>query len=127
MSNCGTDINKTIIVEPVVTGGEAITACTSVTTNKVISCSGDSEVILASGYTQFNTNIEPTNDNSISIGKNKRFREINVFSGTTSIWSADTITYTPILDLGVDSQNNLRRITANNSVIENDILNGGDF
>jgi hypothetical protein len=72
--------------------------------------------------------ITPSIDNTINIGTQlKRFRDINTVSGTTTVWTATTSVYTPNLDLGLDSLGNSRVITANNSVIQNDTLNGGTF
>ena len=72
--------------------------------------------------------IIPVIDNTINLGTPiKRFRDINTVSGTTSVWTATTKIYTPELDLGLDSLGNQRTITANNSVIQNDTLNGGIF
>lgn len=131
-NSCGnnTSINKTFIIEPEsLTGGTpVVSACTAVYTNEVISCSGDSVIQLGSGSTTFNTDILPNTDNVISIGyPSRRFRELNAYSGSTSIWSADTRVITPELHLGLDSSGNTRTITANNSVIQDDILNGGIF
>jgi hypothetical protein len=73
-------------------------------------------------------NILPENDNNSYLGTPiKRFREINTLSGTATFWSATTRVYTPELDLGLDSLGNSRVITANNSIIQNDLLNGGTF
>lgn len=72
--------------------------------------------------------IVPVTDNTINLGTVlKRFRNINTVSGTTTVWTATTSVYTPELDLGLDSLGNQRKITANNSVIQNDTLNGGIF
>ena len=72
--------------------------------------------------------IIPVTDDTINLGTPlKRFRDINTVSGTTTVWTATTRVYTPELDLGLDSLGNQRTITANNSVIENDTLNGGSF
>lgn len=72
--------------------------------------------------------IIPITDNTINLGTPlKRFRNINTVSGTTTVWTATTSIYTPELDLGIDSLGNQRKITANNSVIQNDTLNGGIF
>jgi hypothetical protein len=72
--------------------------------------------------------IIPVTDNTINLGTPlKRFRSINTVSGTTTVWTATTSIYTPELDLGLDSLGNQRKITANNSVIQNDTLNGGAF
>jgi hypothetical protein len=72
--------------------------------------------------------ITPSIDNTINFGTQlKRFRDINTVSGTTTVWTATTSVYTPNLDLGLDGLGNSRIITANNSVIQNDTLNGGIF
>lgn len=79
------------------------------------------------GITLHNSVI-PQNDNTIDLGTPiKRFRDINTVSGTTSYWTATVKVITPELDLGNDSLGNPRSITANNSIIQNDILNGGTF
>lgn len=73
-------------------------------------------------------NIVPVTNETIDLGTSiRRFREINTLSGTSSYWSATTRVYTPELDLGFDGDSNSRIITANNSVIQNDILLGGSF
>jgi len=70
----------------------------------------------------------PVIDNTINLGTPiKRYRDINTVSGTTTVWSATTIVYTPELDLGLDGDGNIRKITANNSIIQDDTLNGGTF
>ena len=122
------NFNETIILEPVDGDLIAISACTGIWSNQLYSCTGDSEIRLYSGETIFNTDIVPTIDSTISVGtKIKRFREINTVSGYATIWSASSTVYTVNLDLGTDSLGNPRIITANNSVIQNDILNGGVF
>lgn len=128
--NNTSNINKTFIIEPLsVTGGSpSISACTVVYTNKVESCSGDTEILLTSGATVFNTDLVPVNDGEVGVGiAGRRFRELNAVSGTTSIWVATTRVETPELHLGLDSSGNTRTITANNSVIQDDILFGGGF
>lgn len=128
MLKCGNDINKEFVVQPIVGDVNVISACTTVYTNKVISCSGDTEIHLTSGTTFFNNNLEPLEDNVIFIGsKVRRFRELNTVSGFSSVFSATSVTYTPILDLGFDNTNELRQITANNSIIQDDTLNGGTY
>ena len=72
--------------------------------------------------------ITPVTDNTINLGTPiRRFRDINTVSGTTTVWSSTIKIFTPELDLGLDSLGNQRTITANNSVIQNDTLNGGIF
>jgi hypothetical protein len=122
------DINETFIIEPLLTTGDTLTACTFVVTNEVISCSGDSQIQLSSGQTIFNTSIVPVVDATIDVGKPlKRFRDINTVSGTSSVWTSTISVTTPMLDLGLDSLGNGRQITANNSVIQNDTLLGGVY
>jgi hypothetical protein len=80
------------------------------------------------GNTFVSGNIEPLNDNSSDLGTSlKRFRDINTVSGTTSYWTATVKVITPELDLGNDSLGNPRTITANNSIIQNDTLQGGTY
>ncbi len=123
------DINETFIIEPLnLTGGTIVSACTAVYTNSVISCSGDSQINLYSGLTEFNTNLTPKNDATIDAGTPiKRFRNINTVSGTSSVWTSTIKVSTPTLDLGYDSEGNLRQITANSSVIQDDTLQGGTY
>ena len=120
------DINETFIIEA--NNTETISACTAVFTNNIVSCSGDSQIHLTSGSTIFNTSIVPESDANIDAGiPLKRFRSINTVSGTSTVWTSTVTVITPTLDLGLDSQGNLRQITADNSVIQNDTLLGGTY
>lgn len=81
----------------------------------------------SSGITLFN-DIKPNSDDTINLGTQiKRFRDINTVSGTTSYWVSTVRVKTPEVDLGNDSLGNPRIITADSSIIQNDILNGGNF
>lgn len=125
-SNSST-INKTFIIESI-DSADIVSACTSLYTNAIVSCSGDTEILLTSGATIFNTDLVPITPDTISIGQPaNRFRELNVVSGTTSIWTVSTRVNTPEINLGLDSSGNTRIITANNSIIQDDILFGGGF
>lgn len=105
-----------------------ISACTTVQTNKLVSCSGDTQISLSSGQTIFNTNLTPNLDATIDVGTtSKRFRDINTVSGTSTVWSSTIKVSTPTLDLGNDSLGNSRQITANNSIIQDDTLLGGTY
>jgi hypothetical protein len=74
------------------------------------------------------TSILPTQDITVNIGTpTNRFREVNTYSGTSTIWSATTIIYSPTLDLGLDSLGNSRILTANSSLLNNDVLLGGNY
>jgi len=131
MNNCNpSDINQTFIIEPQsITGGTpVISACTAIYTNEVISCDGDATIELGTGFTMFNTSIIPTVDGTIDIGyPSQRFRNINTISGTSTFWTSTTSVTTAALMLGLDSSGNTRTITANNSVIQNDVLFGGNY
>ena len=129
-TNNTSNINKTFIIEPLSTtgGSPTLTACTVVYTNKVESCSGDTEILLTSGATIFNTDLVPVSDATVAVGQPlRRFRELNAVSGTTTVWVATTRVETPELRLGLDSSGNTRTITANNSIIQNDCLFGGTY
>ena len=129
-SNTSSNINQTFIIEPLsITGGSpTLSACTTMFTNLVESCSGDTTISLTSGSTIFNNEIVPENDNTINIGSNiKRFREVNSVSGTSSYWSSSVSVTTPNLNLGNDSLGDSRIITANNSIMQTDTLNGGTY
>ena len=123
------DINETFIIEAeILTGSTIVSACTAVFTDSVISCTSYSQINLYSGITEFNTNLVPDLDATIDVGTSiKRFRDINTVSGTSSVWTSTIKVTTPMLDLGNDSQGNLRQITANNSIIQDDTLLGGSF
>lgn len=85
----------------------------------IFSC--DTGVTIHSDFT-------PSSDNTINLGTPiKRFRNINTVSGTSSVWTSTVKVNTPEIDLGLDSLGNQRIITANNSVIQQDVLNGGTF
>lgn len=72
--------------------------------------------------------IVPDIDNTIILGTPlKRFRELNAYSGNTTVWLATQKVITPQLELGLDSSGNTRTITADNSVIQDDCLLGGTY
>lgn len=72
--------------------------------------------------------IIPTTGDTKSIGTPaRRFRDINTISGTSTVWTSTDRVITPNLDLGLDGLGNSRIITANNSIIQDDTLNGGTF
>ena len=128
MSGCGnSNLKQSFLVVPSL-NQETLSACTAIYTNEIISCSGDSIVFLSSGETVFNTSIKPLIDGTIDAGTPlKRFRDINTISGTTTVWSATTSVTTPTLNLGLDSLNNLRIINADNSIVQDDTLFGGQY
>jgi len=143
-SNCGSDIVKYFIVEPgqgggnvtgstgnFIVGGDLI-VCNSgstIYTTYIEPCDPNSGVTVSNILTIYpNGDILPTSDNAINLGtSNRRFRDINTVSGTSTVWTSTNQVITPNLNLGLDSLGNQRTITANNSVIQNDILNGGSY
>ena len=128
MSECGnSNLKQTFLVVPSLVQ-ETLSACTAIYTNEIISCSGDSIVFLSSGETVFNTSIKPLIDGTIDVGvPSKRFRDINTISGTTTVWNATISVTTPTLNLGLDSLSNLRIINADNSIVQDDTLFGGQY
>jgi hypothetical protein len=147
MSNnfCGnSDITKIFVVEPTnavsfsaetinITGdatinGDIINCGSGSTlyTENIVAC--ESGVTINNAITVYTTEVLPTSDNLISVGSpSRRFRNINTVSGTSTVWTATGIIYTPILNLGQDLSGNTREITAENSIIQDDILNGGNY
>ena len=129
-SNNSSSINQMFIIEPMLITGDTpvVSACTAIYTNTIISCSGDAEIILGTGQTIFNTSIIPLLDATIDIGiPLQRFRDVNTVSGTSSVWTSTISVTTPLLDLGLDSSGNTRQITADNSIVQDDFLNGGVY
>ena len=119
-------INETFIVEGDYDG--IISGCTGVYTNNVISCDDDNTYIILTDKIEPSKSIIPLLDDSINLGEqNIRFREINTVSGNSTVWSSTEKIITPELDLGLDSLGNDRIITANNSILQNDILLGGTY
>jgi hypothetical protein len=125
------DINQTFIIEGDCTNGSgdtgSFTACTSVSTNNLISCDFDTSISL-SGDIITNKSIIPLIDSVNDLGSSvRRFRKVNTVSGDSTVWFSSEKIITPELDLGLDSMGNIRKITANNSIIQNDLLNGGVY
>ena len=105
-------------------------------TNNFVNVSGDTmtggltinDTLTVTGNTTIYADIIPQTDDTSNLGSGpKRFRAINTVSGYSSVWSATTKVYTQTLDLGLDSSGNTRTITANNSIIQDDILRGGTY
>ncbi len=142
---CGnSDITKIFVVEPASSvsfsaetiditgdttiGGDIINCGTGSTiyTENIVAC--DTGVTVNNAITIYPTDIVPTTDNLINFGSPiRRFRNINTVSGTSTVWESTGIIYTPILNLGQDLSGNTREITAENSIIQDDILNGGSY
>lgn len=72
--------------------------------------------------------ITPTIDNDVDLGTNiLRFREINTVSGNSTVWTSTNSVTTNELNLGLDLNGNLRKITADNSILVDDNLDGGIY
>lgn len=128
MNNCNSNIsiNETFIVSS--TPVTPVLPCSAVTTDTIYSCDDILMVDFSANTINPHVDIIPNNDNELSLGTPSfRFREINTYSGTSTYWVSTNSVTTPNLNLGLDSLNNNRLITANNSIIQDDILNGGTF
>jgi len=95
-----------------------LSACTGVYTSNLYGCSPIT----------VHDDLIPLNDGGSDLGSSvKRFRDVNTISGTSTVWTSTNKIITPELNLGLDSSGNTRTITANNSIIQDDILNGGSY
>jgi hypothetical protein len=122
-SNNGS-INKTFIIE----GFSPDSNCSGFSTNLIISCSGNTSIGLSNNNIILSGNVIPVTTDVYSVGSTtKRFRDVNTISGTSTVWTSTNQVITPNLNLGLDSSGNTRVITANNSLIQNDILSGGGY
>jgi len=107
------DINATNI-----TLSGVLSACTGVHTSNIYGCSPIT----------IHDDLLPIIDGGLDLGSTiKRFRDINTISGTSTVWTSTDKIITPQVELGLDGLGNNRTIDANNSIIQNDILNGGAF
>jgi hypothetical protein len=136
--DCNADIVKYLVVQP--SQGSTITGSTGdfIVGSNLYVCSGTTftdiidpcttGVTINSNFTVFPQRTLPTSDGTKDLGSPiRRFRNINTISGTSTVWTSTDRVITPNLDLGLDSQSNSRIITADNSVIQDDILNGGSY
>ena len=129
MENCSQgniSLNKTFIISstPVV----PVIPCSAYTTNLIFSCDGSKTFTFDGTTITPHKDIIPISDGVINIGTQvKRFGDVNTISGTSIVWTSTNVVNTPNLNLGVDSDGNQRIITANNSVIVDDILFGGTY
>jgi hypothetical protein len=142
--DCNADIVKYIVVQPeppafsgqtvqgdLLVTGDIINCDTGSTntiiTDKVNPCT--SGVTISDIVTFYpNPRVEPVLDDSVQLGTPiRRWREVNTVSGTSTVWTSTNKVITPNLDLGLDSQSNSRIITADNSIIQDDCLDAGDY
>ena len=129
MDNCSqgnVNINKTFIISstPIV----PVLPCTAITTNIIYSCDGSTTFTFSGDTITPYKSIIPNVDNTLNLGTaSKRFRDVNTVSGTSTVWTSINQVITPNLNLGLDSDNNQRTITADNSIIKNDTLFGGNY
>jgi hypothetical protein len=123
--NCNVDVVKYFLVQP--DTGDVYNCSGTTFVNNIDACDPLSGVTINNAITVFPTEIIPLTDDQVNLGSPiRRFREINVVSGSSTIWTATTI-YSPEINLGFDSNNELRIINADNSVIQDDTLNGGIY
>jgi hypothetical protein len=121
-------INETFIFEVGVDSDSALSACTGVYTNRIVSCEGNATIFIKEDSIETTSSIIPLVDAENDLGTPlQRFRQINSVNGYSSVWSSSEKIITPELDLGEDDLDNHRVITANNSIIQNDILTGGSY
>ena len=143
-NNCKSEIVKYFVIQPeppqfsgqTINGDLYVTGdiinCVTGTTNTIITdkvnpCS--SGVTISDIVTFYpNPRVEPVIDDNVQLGTpTRRWREVNTVSGTSTVWTSTNRVITPNLDLGLDSQSNSRIITANNSIIQDDCLDAGDY
>ena len=129
MENCSQgniSLNKTFIISSTLV--TPILSCAAYTTNLIFSRDGSKTFTFDGTTITPHKDIIPISDGVINIGTQvKRFRDVNTISGTSTVWTSTNVVNTPNLNLGVDSDGNQRIITANNSVIVDDILFGGTY
>lgn len=136
--DCNADIVKYLVVQP--EEGASITGSTSDFTvgGNLYVCSGTTftdvidpcttGVTINSNFTVYSASTQPVSDGTKTLGTpTRRWRDVNTVSGTSTVWTSTNTVITPNLDLGQDTLGNTRIITADNSVIQNDILNGGSY
>lgn len=139
-SFCGSgDITKIYVVEPVATVVQSLTANTILTGSLTIE---DDLYNCGSGSTAFFNTISACTEDTINVGSNltpifdgsvdagtplRRYREVNTVNGMSSIWASTVRVVTPEVTLGYDSTGELRILTANSSILQNDVINGGSY
>jgi hypothetical protein len=153
---CGPDIIKYFVVEPATSTTTGFSVCNGfLYVNNITGCTdnvnlntntfyGNGEVLFTSSVTactgiytsnlfgcspiNLHDDIIPINDDLINLGVPiKRFRDVNTVSGTSTVWQSTIKITTPEIDLGLDTLGNQRIITADNSILQNDILIGGAY
>lgn len=135
----GGDITKIYVIEPVESSiigsltASTITVENDLTVNgDIINCGTGSTIVnileACDDVITIASDIVPPSDGLISVGTPiRRFREVNTVSGMTTIWSSTIRVVTPEVSLGYDSQGELRILTANSSILQNDIISGGSY
>lgn len=142
-NNCKSEIVKYFVVQPeppqfsgqTINGDLYVTGdiynCGTGSTNTVFTDNVDectSGVTINSNFTVYGTEVVPSADGTNTLGTtSRRWRAVNTVSGTSTVWTSTSVINTPNLNLGLDSQSNSRIITANNSIIQDDCLDAGDY
>lgn len=135
----GGDITKIYVVEPVETVVQSLTANTIVTGSLTVE---DDFYNCGSGSTAFFNTISACTEDTINVGSSltpivdgsvdagtplRRYREVNTVNGMSTIWASTVRVVTPEVTLGYDSMGELRILTANSSILQNDVINGGSY
>ena len=139
MSTCSSSVTKYFIVQPEASvSGQTIQGDLTVVGN-ILNCSGGTiftetidpcftGVTISSNFTVFQDVVEPVSDDTKTLGTpSRRWRQINTVSGSSTVWTSTSRVITPRLELGLDSNSEDRTITADNSIIQDDFLNGGTY
>jgi hypothetical protein len=109
-------VNSNLLITNDISVNGLLTSCEGIITSNIYGCSPIT----------IHDDLLPNSGNTLNLGTPiKRFRDINTVSGTSTVWTSTNVVNTPNLNLGLDNNNNQRTITADNSVIQDDILNGG--
>ena len=120
------NVNKTFVISS--TPVTPFNPCSGITTNDMVSCDGSKTFTFSGDSITTHKDIIPELDDIITLGtENKRFRDVNMVNGISTVWTSTNQIITPNLNLGLDSQGNSRIITSDNSIIENDVLFGGTY
>ena len=95
-------------------------------TENIFPC--ESGVTINNAITVYQTEILPTSDDLINFGSPiRRYRNVNTVSGNSTVWTSTGVIYTPVLNLGLDFSGDTRIITAESSIIQDDLLFGGVY
>ena len=140
-SFCGNgDVTKLYVIEPIENSvfgnltASTITVTDITVEGNLYNCESGSTAFFntVSACTDNTINVgsdlTPVNDASVDVGTPfRRYREVNTVNGMSSIWASTVRVVTPEVTLGYDSNGELRILTANSSILQNDVINGGSY